>query len=651
MFRTSSRNNDEEQQGGVKRNDSENGNAKSSAERNSDNGTRPQPPSSPRQYHSTLQDQKSNMSLGHLLMKEGVIANNLADENSFVQLRKLLAEKSSYSADLIFELERCCKAKTNKNETSFGKSEFLKLLTESITTGMTSTEVENLFMVSKAPDEKEQVFVDEFFYAVKGCMNRRRRQTLDRIFSSLDKNDIGCVDAEVIYQCYDAFRHPDVQKKLKSESEVRGEFLRNFDVMESRNMKVYRHDFMNYYSIISSCIPADNDFENLLLDTWNFSGIHSGRSANNSMSLRNCSEVRDEYGRGDQYNGSYYRSDSKQYRGDRFANNDRGGEYDQYADSKPYHTDRDYGRHRDDRLYREDTHNIGDRYNQRDKGNNSLDRPVDRPDGGAANRKLEMEGPLPTRKEDSANSPRAASSPRSLESDIRIPDAQRSVVSRREANSPRSGSGNTPPRRRASPPPYAAANKIPDRDRDISPRRYTNGDRHGEFRSRDEEKDVNSRGPQGFQYDRRGMMAPPKYTANELGGYRSEFPSAEAYLGSSPRGYYDQAFDDRRRRYDEVNRSMMEDESARRFTNDDGDRYAMENENIRRFSDDSNYDFPQNNGMRYGNPETMMMMSRIHNASPLPFSRFNVDTSRAGFNGNESMMSPRGMSTSPRRYY
>ena len=282
MFRSASSNKQNANEEGNNVKESENGKANSATVGSNDSDRRHQS-SSPRQFNFTLQDQESNISLGHILMKEGVIASNLADDDSFAKLRRLLAEKSSYSADLLFELERHCKAKTSKKEKSFGKSEFSKLLTETIVTGLTLSEVEKLFAVSKAPNDGEQVYVNEFFVAVKGSMNRKRRQILNRTFSALDKDEIGSVDAEVIYHCYDAFRHPDVRKKIKSENEVRDEFLRNFDVMESRDMKVYRHDFMNYYSKISSCVLSDLDFENLLRDTWNFSGIHPGKPSNNSM--------------------------------------------------------------------------------------------------------------------------------------------------------------------------------------------------------------------------------------------------------------------------------------------------------------------------------------------------------------------------------
>ena len=290
-----------------------------------------------------------------------------------------------------------------------------------------------------------------------------------------------------------------------------------------------------------------------------------------------------------------------------------------YAESKSYHGDA--GRFRDDKLYYESG------YNNRDQ-----DRPTNRPDGGAASRKMEMEGPLPTRKEDSANSPRGASS-RSFDSDIRIPDAQQTTVSRREANSPRSGSGGTPPRRRTSPFAYKMADRISDRDRDVSSQRHIVGDRNGGPYGDDSE--IYLRGSYDFQYDKRGMMAPPRYSVSKHGDYRPDFPPGEYHPGNSPRNYYDggEDFNERRTGY-----------------SIDDSRFVMENENIRRFSG-YNSNFAQNGEMQYGNLEPMTMMSRVHDTTP-PFGPFNIDATRAGFNGHDGViMSPRGMTTSPRRYY
>ena len=614
-----------------------------------------QPPSSPRQnYNLTLQDQENNISLGHVLMKEGVIANTLADDDIFVQVRKKFAEKSSFSAHLIFELERCCKAKANKKELSFNKSELSELLTQSLNTGLTSSEIDTLFKASKAPNQvNEGVYVNEFFMAVKGGMNKLRRQILDHTFSCLDRDNAGSVNAEVVYRCYDASRHPDVRNKKKSDIDVKDEFLKNFDVMESRDMKIYRHDFMSYYSKISSCVLSDNDFEDLLKDTWNFSTLRSGSSSgrgrfgessmndgstfdrNNDISLAKYDEIVIGYGRVNNYDGYRYRSESKQYQNNRLGERDQ-REFGRYAESKSSSYDhRDQHNPRIDRLCYDRDGN-----NQVNARRDPQNRPSDRPSGGAASRKLEMEGPLPMRKEDSATSPRAASSPRSFANDIRIPHVQQSTSSPRETRSPRSGSGSSPPRHRTPPPPYTVADRMDDtgrdRGRDISPRRSMNGNRDREFRSYDDDRDMNySGGP----YDSLKYGNRDRFGGTEFGAYRSNFPPDRSNFGGNGTGNYYTRGD------------SLEDYYRNGDSRDDG--YMVESENIRRFSETNNNMLPQNGGMRYGNPETMMMMSRIHNTGPVPHSRYNADASRTGFSSrnDNSMMSPRGMSSSPRRYY
>src|SRR6185312_7034073 len=70
---------------------------------------------------------------------------------------------------------------------------------------------------------------DEFLRGVIGEMNDYRRTICKRVFVKLDKNQNGIIESSDVKGLYNAARHPDVISGKKTEDEVLGEWLDNFD--------------------------------------------------------------------------------------------------------------------------------------------------------------------------------------------------------------------------------------------------------------------------------------------------------------------------------------------------------------------------------------------------------------------------------------
>lgn len=122
----------------------------------------------------------------------------------------------------------------------------------------------------------------EFLTKLKGPMNARRVQLVDKAFDVLDTNGDGIVEPREVVAKYDAASHP--LRGDKSEQDVLREFLDTFDVGGVVDGKVTREEFRNYYHSVSSGIEKDELFELVVRNAWRLKG-GEGQCAN-STNLR-----------------------------------------------------------------------------------------------------------------------------------------------------------------------------------------------------------------------------------------------------------------------------------------------------------------------------------------------------------------------------
>ena len=106
-------------------------------------------------------------------------------------------------------------------------------------------------------------------------MNEYRINLIKKVFSTLDRNNNAQIEIEDIKGMFNASRHPEVVAGKKTEQEILGEWLDNFETFNEynetgiKNRRVTFDEFINYYNMISMSIEDDRYFEYMINNCWN----------------------------------------------------------------------------------------------------------------------------------------------------------------------------------------------------------------------------------------------------------------------------------------------------------------------------------------------------------------------------------------------
>jgi len=121
---------------------------------------------------------------------------------------------------------------------------------------------------------------DEFLVAIRGPLNARRLGFIDQAYDLLDRNGDELVTVDDLAAAYDCSQHPSVASGEKSDNEVLREFMSMWDT-GTKDYKVTRDEFRDYYKDVSASIDDDDYFELMMRNAWHISG-GEGSCANTS---------------------------------------------------------------------------------------------------------------------------------------------------------------------------------------------------------------------------------------------------------------------------------------------------------------------------------------------------------------------------------
>ncbi|XP_077121429.1 calcyphosin-2 isoform X3 [Ranitomeya variabilis] len=119
-------------------------------------------------------------------------------------------------------------------------------------------------------DEDNQGRVDygSFIRALIGEMNEYRKSFVRKAFMKLDPNKTGVVSMVDIRKFYCAKKHPQVLAGSSSEEEIKSAFLETIENACSNPQEVSYSEFEDYYEGLSIGIMSDEDFINILRNSW-----------------------------------------------------------------------------------------------------------------------------------------------------------------------------------------------------------------------------------------------------------------------------------------------------------------------------------------------------------------------------------------------
>lgn len=97
-------------------------------------------------------------------------------------------------------------------------------------------------------------------------MNERRATMVSKVFNTLDKDGSGKITVSSVQDFYDVTYHPEFKKGNMTRDQLLTRFLSRFD--SARTGSITHEDFFNYYTDVSMTFTLDNDFINLLQNSW-----------------------------------------------------------------------------------------------------------------------------------------------------------------------------------------------------------------------------------------------------------------------------------------------------------------------------------------------------------------------------------------------
>ncbi|NXC44931.1 CAYP2 protein, partial [Penelope pileata] len=116
--------------------------------------------------------------------------------------------------------------------------------------------------------KSDKVDYGEFTRAVVGEMNEYRKAFVRKAYMKLDFNKTGTVSMVDIRKCYCAKKHPLVLAGKATEEKIKSSFLETLGESCSNPEEVSYSEFEDYYEGLSIGIMDDDDFVNILRNSW-----------------------------------------------------------------------------------------------------------------------------------------------------------------------------------------------------------------------------------------------------------------------------------------------------------------------------------------------------------------------------------------------
>jgi Ca2+-binding EF-hand superfamily protein len=220
-------------------------------------------------------------------------SNKASSENPL--LEKFRQKLMSRGGRGIIGLSRQFKIFDDNNNKTLELEEFVKACRD-FKIDLSPSEIKTVFQMFDR-DSQGTIDYDEFLRAVKGQMNDRRKKIVLQVYEKLDQDKSGVIDINDIKYTYNVKSHPDVKSGKKTEEDVYGEFLETFETHHninrgSKDRRVTREEFLEYYNNISMSIDNDEYFELMMTNAWKLGQQPKGGNVDNKVAGKKLDDNR-----------------------------------------------------------------------------------------------------------------------------------------------------------------------------------------------------------------------------------------------------------------------------------------------------------------------------------------------------------------------
>ena len=141
-------------------------------------------------------------------------------------------------------------------------------------------------------NQNNVISTEQLINIIKGNLDERRKLYIIGIFSKIDTEKKGEVSLQLLKNMYNAKNHPDVLNGTKSQEEAFEQFCYSLDLYcelndIQKNGNFSFQNFVDYYSGVSSCIPDEVYFEDMMKGVWNNNNILSNNFNYNNINNLN----------------------------------------------------------------------------------------------------------------------------------------------------------------------------------------------------------------------------------------------------------------------------------------------------------------------------------------------------------------------------
>ena len=218
--------------------------------------------------------------------------SNIKENESLLKFRQILISQGIKG---IFHFQKMLSI-YDRNSSGFISFDNFYTIFQTNYTSIPLSDIKSIFSLFEINNEgqinnssENKIKYDLLLKSLVGNITIKRRILIQKVFNTFSKEKKNKAMISEIKNKFNASRHPDVIKGIKTENKILGEFLDFLETFREYNNNLHGfnfsmsfQEFFDFYSQISLSINDDKYFEMLLTNCWDLDQIYKKEEENNN---------------------------------------------------------------------------------------------------------------------------------------------------------------------------------------------------------------------------------------------------------------------------------------------------------------------------------------------------------------------------------